>query len=568
MNRMLSNVVADLEARQNLPRQQKRNMVSSLRTLARVCDRPLERIPADAAYLEELMRGASPGAFGLSSSRWPNVKSDVRRALRHDRGSTPLTTTGSDIDEHWQRILELPDHTAVRCNLRRFAGYCNAIGICPEEVGEDTVDGFLEHLRTDLQSSNPMRSLKDLIRNWNRFVATSESSRFVPLHPRRAKRKYTLQWHDLPEGLASDAERFRLYQLGPDSASSIFSETAPRKPVRPATAAQRDRMLRRLASAEILAGVPKEEIGSLAALVQPDRLKLGLEFFLMKAEGQTSVQVEQMIHLAVLIAKNWAKLPDSDISKIQSWAKRCRREQVGLTDKNRTRLRQFTDQATLRNLAAFPYELIAKARRKPSGYSTALDMQTAIAIGILLVAPIRIGNLATLDRDRHFQRSLTAYKAQMHLVLPKNEVKNKIDLEYPVPEPLMHAIEDYMQNWQPLLTANFSNGLLFPGRQGQPKTTNKVAERIVRTIDRELGLKMNPHLFRHLAALIFLKRYPGHYESVRQLLGHRSIQTTINFYASFETNEAMRRYDDIVIDLQSETAIQRLKIAAPEISPK
>jgi integrase len=57
---------------------------------------------------------------------------------------------------------------------------------------------------------------------------------------------------------------------------------------------------------------------------------------------------------------------------------------------------------------------------------------------------------------------------------------------------------------------------------------------------------MNPHLFRHLGALLFLKMNPGQYESVRQLLGHKNIQTTINFYAGFETDEAMHRFNRVI----------------------
>jgi hypothetical protein len=50
-----------------------------------------------------------------------------------------------------------------------------------------------------------------------------------------------------------------------------------------------------------------------------------------------------------------------------------------------------------------------------------------------------------------------------------------------------------------------------------------------------------------LAAYLFLLAHPGSYE-VRRLLGHRSITTTINFYAGLEAATAIRRYHDVIFE--------------------
>ena len=57
----------------------------------------------------------------------------------------------------------------------------------------------------------------------------------------------------------------------------------------------------------------------------------------------------------------------------------------------------------------------------------------------------------------------------------------------------------------------------------------------------ETGLVMNPHLFRHLGAHLFLERHPGSYEEVRRVLGHKNIDTTIENYAGLETADSMNR---------------------------
>jgi integrase len=45
---------------------------------------------------------------------------------------------------------------------------------------------------------------------------------------------------------------------------------------------------------------------------------------------------------------------------------------------------------------------------------------------------------------------------------------------------------------------------------------------------------------------MWLKAHPGDYETVRRMLGHRNIQTTINFYCGLETLQANKMFGDLV----------------------
>jgi integrase len=60
------------------------------------------------------------------------------------------------------------------------------------------------------------------------------------------------------------------------------------------------------------------------------------------------------------------------------------------------------------------------------------------------------------------------------------------------------------------------------------------------------------HQFRHLAAWIYLRAHPGDYETVRRLLGHKNVATTIRFYQEMEKLTASRRYNEIVTELAVE----------------
>jgi integrase len=62
------------------------------------------------------------------------------------------------------------------------------------------------------------------------------------------------------------------------------------------------------------------------------------------------------------------------------------------------------------------------------------------------------------------------------------------------------------------------------------------------------------HQFRHAAAAIYLKHRPGDYETVRRLLGHRNIQTTVRFYCGLQTLEATEQFGRLIrqqIDFES-----------------
>jgi integrase len=57
---------------------------------------------------------------------------------------------------------------------------------------------------------------------------------------------------------------------------------------------------------------------------------------------------------------------------------------------------------------------------------------------------------------------------------------------------------------------------------------------------------MTIHQFRHLAAKLHLDAEPDAYERLRQLLGHKSLRTTLNAYAKPDTRRAGKEHDRII----------------------
>jgi integrase len=73
---------------------------------------------------------------------------------------------------------------------------------------------------------------------------------------------------------------------------------------------------------------------------------------------------------------------------------------------------------------------------------------------------------------------------------------------------------------------------------------------IEKAVLKNLGLKFTPHQFRHFAAKIILDANPGAFEAVRQLLGHKNMKTTTNFYAGIDTLRAGRAHSDLLMSLR------------------
>ena len=72
------------------------------------------------------------------------------------------------------------------------------------------------------------------------------------------------------------------------------------------------------------------------------------------------------------------------------------------------------------------------------------------------------------------------------------------------------------------------------------------SKQITVRIQKATGLRITVHQFRHAAAAIYLKHRPGDYETVRRVLGHRDIETTVRFYCGLETIEATEQFGKLI----------------------
>jgi integrase len=71
---------------------------------------------------------------------------------------------------------------------------------------------------------------------------------------------------------------------------------------------------------------------------------------------------------------------------------------------------------------------------------------------------------------------------------------------------------------------------------------------------------MHAHLFRHFAAKLYQDAHPEDVETVRRILGHKSLKTTMKAYIEVKNAAAFRRWDAL-ITARRQDARQRRSVA-------
>jgi integrase len=219
---------------------------------------------------------------------------------------------------------------------------------------------------------------------------------------------------------------------------------------------------------------------------------------------------------------------------------------AGLTPKNLALVRQVLTDGVWSEVVALPNILMQQARlaKDHAPIKAGVSAQLAVAVGMLTFAPIRLGNLGSIELDRNLIKP-GGLRTPYWLVFPHYDVKNRVDLNFQFDQPLTDLIDEYIEEFRPALLRGTNGSRLFPGEGGRPKTF-LLRRQITERIQKAVGIWITPHQFRHAAAAIYLKHRPGDYETVRRLLGHRNIQTTIRFYCGLETIEATQQFGRLI----------------------
>jgi integrase len=521
------------------PDQRRRGeMASALRTVCRVLGYSPHELPADTALLGRLIRKAMPAAAGVSRSRWANARSLLLAALKRSGLAIMPGRRLHPLSPAWAALAATLQDGRMLSRLMRWA---SAEGIDPEHLDQAAMERFGAALMQDSFHQNPRDCWRRTVVAWNEAVVQVPGWPQQQFSPPPGPERYVLALEAFPASFQADAQGW-LDQL----AGKAGLDIGPVKPLRPATIDKWRFALRQLGSALMASGRAIATITRLEDLVEAaDTI---LHFYLERAGNQPCAQTATLANHLKAIARHHVGVPGPVLDRLRRMAARVTPPVQGMTDKNRAALRQFQSIEAQRQLVQLPATLFAELPAGgPPGKRLAVRLQLALAVEILLVAPMRLGNLCRLEFGRHLQELRDGRRSRWLIAIPGDEVKNGEPIELPLPERSVRLLELYRARVLSVL-GQPGRHFLFPGRD-RAKAEVTLASQITRLLRRELGVRLSPHQFRHLVGYIYLLRHPHGHEVVRRMLGHRDIRTTIKFYAGMEMAEAARQYEAVLEEL-------------------
>jgi len=439
---------------------------------------------------------------------------------------------------NWSLLVDGIVDPHDKSHINQFGRYCSKAGLEPWEVANGILDAYEgDGITAGKTSSRAKQARRDLTKTWNRLASTQPGWPQIKLDLIDSRPTRSLTLSDLPNSFEDDLSRF-LIRSGP---KKLF-EKSNFKPLSPASQHDRHQKILLMVTILVQSGTAPDRIQSLADLVSPHAREVILSTLWDRSGEKPNAHFYNLARLMSQIAKHHVKVSADELEKFKAAEANLRPEHSGMTIKNEKRLRILTNPDNIRKIIRLAFDTILAMDHSKPTVLKAVEVQSAIAVVTLLIAPIREKNLAALDIDINLHQ---VRDEEWFLVIPGKDVKNKQDLSFPIPKNIVDLFKIYINIYLPLLKKSPTRKL-FISLNGREKKANEIGAQLPKFIKKYTGLIMNVHLFRHFAAYLYLKSNPGQYETVRQLLGHTDIKTTYRFYTKLEQEDAFRHYDDIL----------------------
>jgi integrase len=547
----LQTVLDQIASNSDLVDTRKRDLRSAVISFAKLSDKAPCSIPLVLADIRGLLDNPTGPHARISAKRRSNLRSDLASAIEMSGLHPMFRTSGIELDPAWATLLLSVNQARIRNGLSRFARWSTLNAILPDAVDDAIVDRFID----DLRANTLVRHIGDLRNNtittWN-MLAASKTELAALKTSSALKVPKRVSWESLPASFQEDVRKYLDWCAVPDALDDEARST------RLASTTLRLRLgqIHSAVTAAIGAGIKADQLVLLADLVDVGTFKALLRKLYQDDGSVLTPYTHGVAGALITIASEWVNASAADLVALKSLRRKLGALPSGLTEKNKSFLRRFDDTQLFNSLLHLPDRLWSKARRElVASKRSFVDLQTALAIQILLTVPLRMRNLASLDFTRHLHWPNGRGKAAM-LTINGDETKNGLPLEYEIASELADRLWTYRHEIAPTITGTRPD-VLFLATTGKPRTAAAIALSIEKVAYKALGIKLTPHQFRHFAAKIILDANPGAYEGVRQLLGHVNMKTTTNFYAGIDTRRAGRAHAELLTRLRDQAAFGR-----------
>ena len=539
-----ADAIMAITAATELSAQTRRHWCSSLAGIAKAFDQPVEVIPARYSAIRARMAGLHHVPLDWAAKTLANHRSNTKAALIWFAKEKDVLPHGVPLSRAWGRLRVQLTDPSTRYRLMPLMRFCSGVRIEPEAVDETVIDRYMAHRAHTTARASDTASRRILARLWNAGIGRIDRWPTVRLVEPPVKAAEGPGWNDFPRGLRTDIDGYLtgLTRIRRNKAGER------RQPCKPSTITTRKRELAAAVRMAVKVGVPIASLTSLSALVHPDVAEKILDAYWCKDGEVPKTYTINLSCRFVALAHAIGGLDEDVLRRLEDacFALEQHRED-GMTPKNLALIRLVLTDGVWSRVADLPEQLMQQARLK-QGHApvwAAVLAQIAVAVAILSVAPVRLGNLASIRLGENLIKP-GGPSSNFWLIFPKYDVKNRVRLQFKLDEMITAIINEYVHDFRPALVRGNNADWLFPGEAGEHKEKISFSTQIVDRVQKSTGLRITVHQFRHAAGALILKHRPGEYELVRRTLGHKSIQTTINFYCDLETTQASDIFTDIV----------------------
>jgi len=540
-----ADLLARIEADGGLPLAKRKNWLSRLRTLLRVTGTDIHA-PVDRPRLLRLLDRLAAEHRGLGQQTRYNVRSAIRGMTERYHLAQPRPRP-RDLSPSWRRIQTTCDVPLWR-GISALAYWADRDGIRPEAVSQQDFEALRAFLRDETLESNTERKACRIVYCWNRIASQHPALGLAPLTWQSRRHRVSRDWEDLPGPFVASIMRYKEQALRP----SVADTRGLAKPLAPRTVDDHVEGFRRAASVLLDQGFAADRLVGIATLCEAAAFRLWVEAEHARLGPEHCKALFNTVAALVAWARRTEAVDSGQIATMKAVLPKLGRRKPELTAKNRERLRAFADVEVQRRWLGLGDILVARAAKTDNPSKRDLLIQTALLHELLVAAPLRFGNIAALDLDRHFRWEGRGRSRRLRLILTAAEVKNRRDLEVELPSRVAALFERYLAEARPLLCADLTCRSLWPGRDGGAKHQVSLADQLKKTVRRDVGVTINPHLYRHLSAFFYLKRHPQDFETIRQLLGHKALSTTMAFYVEIDRMWASRQWGETLDTLRAE----------------
>jgi len=560
-------IVQTISTRPELSSNRRRDIISAVKRIAGLMSPAGLDGPADLAEINLRLSTMTPAMAMMQKQTFANMKSLVRAAFKLTGRPVEPGKRITAFPPEWVAALSLVSDSWACRRLKRFAHFAAGQGWQPSEVKTEHMLGFLNMLETNSLQRSPRTTYHRLCKTWNDLAENLSNWPGKPVEIIRKRDPYMVSLEALSAPLQAEINAFLAYMNGESCDQNhdgpVFLRGITRKPCAPTTIALRRTQLLQYISALVSQGHPVESLRSVHDITATAAITTAMDFFYKRAGNQIATQisliaeaVQRLLIFHLTGGSRTTKVTDARIDLLKRIICQSRRTDRGLSIKNKRCLAQLDVPRNLRALLNLPEQLL-QAAKVTSGVPSARLAESALAIELLLMCPIRVGNLVGINLQQHLLKSQPGEKRVSHLVIPEDEVKNKRPIEFKLPPHLASMLERHITVFRPQLPGS-NTPYLFPATNKTTARSYKSMEvQLTRHIRQKIGLVITPHQFRHIAGKLFLDRHPTGHETVRQVLGHASIDTTTHHYTGLDQMKAVQTFDKCILALRQETKFMR-----------